>query len=116
MITRSNLESQLKEAKLNLKLWDSAELIVDSFLKKEKYEFITFGIEVKLFENRLFSMGDLTLRSKNFSHYLEMGIDDLSKSEKMEIRKIKAAVVLLERNEDAAWNILLSLSNEKLKK
>lgn len=111
-ITREDLTKQLEEAKLNIKLMDASELIVDCFNRREEFEFTAWTMEFSLFEKTLFSCGNLTIKSRRFAHFSDMCSEVMTDEDRLKVRRLKAAVKMIENNEDASWRILLSAAHK----
>lgn len=122
MTTLEKLTAELETAKMNIKFAKAAQLIIDTFNKRDEIRFETMsGRFVELFERGNFiSCGRLDLTDNQIKHFEEMHLLCFDKkADYCCIKGLRSALKLFtkqgEENNHKGWNILFDMAEEQIK-
>lgn len=120
MTTLEKLTAELETAKMNIKFAKAAQLIIDTFNKRDEIRFEAMsGRFVELFDRGNFiHCGSLDLRDSQIKHFEEMHLLQFDKKADC-IKGLRSALKLFtkhgEENNHKGWNILFDMAEEQIK-
>ena len=120
MTTLEKLTAELETAKINIKFAKAAQLIIDTFNKRDEIRFEAMsGHFVELFKGgKFFSCGRLDLTDNRIKHFEEMHLLCFDKKADC-IKGLGSALKLFtkqgDENNHKGWNILHDMATEQIK-
>lgn len=110
MTTIEKLQALNNKAQLRVKIARHSANLIEAMNRPEDFTFITFGMEITLFDKTAISCGDFTFRLNKFNHFLSMGEDVLTDEQVKKVNNLKRSARCILNNEDEAWRIFLDVN------